>query len=76
MNQYLEGLVLALDAVLEARSGQDAERLEAVYQTKLEAVLERNPHLSRERLLQAIDFAHKNWRRVQDKKPSSMPPTA
>jgi hypothetical protein len=39
MNPELQALVLALDAVIEARAGEDAKRLEAIYQSKLEDVL-------------------------------------
>ena len=39
MNAELEALVMALDAVLEARAGDEARRLEAVYQSRLEAEL-------------------------------------
>jgi hypothetical protein len=75
MNCELEALVRALDAVIQAREGQDAERLDAIYQAKVEEVLLRSPGLSRERLITAVDFARKKWQRAQDK-PSSMPPKA
>jgi hypothetical protein len=75
MNAELEALVLALDAVLQARSGDEATQLEAVYQTRLDDVLARRPGLSRERLLRAIDFAHANWLRAQ-RRPSTLPPKA
>ena len=76
MNPELEGLVLALDAVIQARRGDDAQRLDAIYQARLEEVLARCPGLSRERLVSAVDFAHQKWRNVQDKKPTPMPPRA
>jgi hypothetical protein len=76
MNPELEALVLALDAVVQARGGDDAEKLEALYQARLEEVLARSPGLSRDRLIRAVDFAHKKWEHPQEKKPSSMPPKA
>jgi hypothetical protein len=75
MNSELEALVRALDAVIQARGGQGAEKLDAIYQGKLEEVLLRSPGLSRERLMAAVDFARKKWQRAQDK-PSSIPPKA
>jgi hypothetical protein len=50
MNSELEALVRALDAVIQARGGQEAEQFEAIYQARLEEVLLRSPGLSRERL--------------------------
>ena len=75
MNSELEALVRALDAVIQAREGQEAEQLEAIYQAKVEEVLLRFPGLSRERLIAAVDFARRKWQRAQEK-PSSMPPKA
>jgi hypothetical protein len=75
MNSELEALVRALDAVIQARGGQEAEQLEAIYQARLEEVLLRSPGLSRERLVAAVDFARRKWQRAEDK-PSSMPPKA
>jgi hypothetical protein len=76
VNSDLEALLLALDAVIAAQGGEQAEELEAKYESKLEEVLARSPGLSRERLLRAVDFAYKNWQRTRDKKPTSMPPRA
>jgi hypothetical protein len=75
MNSELEALVRALDAVIQARGGQEAEQLETIYQARIEEVLLRYPGLSRERLVAAVDFARRKWQRAQDK-PSSMPPKA
>jgi len=74
-NPELEALIRALDAVMQARGGQTAEELDAVYQAKLEEVLLRFPGLSRDRLMAAVDFARKKWQRAEDK-PSSLPPKA
>jgi hypothetical protein len=75
MNAELEALVLALDAVIEARGGDEAQRLEAIYRSRLDDVLLRRPGISRERLMRAVDFAHAQWLRGQ-RKPSTLPPTA
>ena len=75
MNPEQEALVLALEAVIQARDGEEADRLEAIYQSRLDDVLARKPGLSRESLVAAIDLAHRLWLSAQ-KKTSSMPPTA
>ena len=75
MNAELEALVLALDAILQARAGDDAKRLEAIYQSRLDDVLARCSGLSREGLIHAVDFAYRKWLNTQ-KKPSSLPPKA
>ena len=72
MNAELEALVMALDAVLEARAGDEARRLEAIYQSRLDEVLARRPGVSRDRLIHAVDFAHTQWLRGQ-RKPSALP---
>lgn len=76
MNAELEALVRALDAVMEARGGEEAEKFEATYETKLQEVLSGHPGLSRERLVRAVDFAHRKWQHTREKKPASMPPRA
>jgi len=75
VNAELEALVLALDAVLQARAGEHANRLEALYQARLDGVLERCPNLSRNALQKLVDLAHRRWCRAQQK-PSSLPPKA
>ena len=75
MNAELEALVLALDAVIEARAGDQAERLENLFQSRINDVLSRYPGVSRERLMLAVDFAHRRWIRAQQN-PSSLPPKA
>ncbi len=75
MNPELEGLVLALDAVLEARNGEEADRWEAAYQARLDLVLRRCPHLSRDTLAKLIDVAYRRWCRAQ-RRPASVPPEA
>jgi len=75
MNVELEALVLSLDALLQAGSGDEASRLDAMYQSRLDDVLLRHPGISREKLLLAIDLAHRRWLRAQQR-PSSLPPKA
>jgi hypothetical protein len=50
MNAELEALILALDAVIEATAGEEAQRLEAIYQSRIDDLLTRHPRLSRERV--------------------------
>ncbi len=76
MNPDLEALVLALDAVIQARGGNEAERLDTIYQAQLDKVLVTHPALSRERLARAVDFAYWKWRRAQEKRATPLPPTA
>ena len=72
MNPDLEALILALDAIIEARNGAEAEKLQAKYDAKLEEVLARFPSLSRDRLERAVDFAYRKWKHGQGKKGSPM----
>lgn len=73
MNPELEALVMALEAVLQAKTGDEAKQLEAVYQSRLDAVLAQRSGLSRERLIRAVDFAHANWLRAR-RRPPTLPP--
>lgn len=75
MNAELEALLIALDAVNQARSGAEAKSLEMIYRSRLDDVLERHPNLSRESLLRAVDFAYLRWLKAQQK-PSTVPPKA
>jgi hypothetical protein len=75
MNAELEGLLLALDGVLQARSGDDANRLERLYQARLDQVLQRCPDLSRDALQKTVDLAYWRWCRAQQH-PPSVPPKA
>jgi hypothetical protein len=50
MNAELQALVLALEAVIEGRTGAEAKRLEALHQSRLADALERHPGLSRQTL--------------------------
>jgi hypothetical protein len=70
MNAELEALLHCYDAFKQA-SGLDARRLNLIYQSRLDHVLERHPHLSRRTLQEMIDYAYRRWSRAQDK-PSSI----
>jgi len=75
MNAELEALIAALEASLQARSGDEAKRLEAIYQSRLDEVLTRHPGLTREKLMGAVYFAHAKWLRAQ-RQPPTLPPNA
>lgn len=75
MNLELEGLVLAFDAVRQAKSGSDAKRLEELYRSRLDDVLARHRSLTPERLQSLVDFQHRRWIFAQ-RKHASMPPKA
>ncbi len=74
MNAGLEALLHCYDAFKQA-SGAEARRMNLIYQSSLDKVLERYPNLSRRMLQQMIDFAYCRWSRAQEK-PSSIPPQA
>ena len=75
MNPELEALIVAFDAVRQARSGEDARRLEAFYRSRLDEVLVRHPAISLDRLTRAVDLAHRRWV-VAQRKASTLPPKA
>jgi len=75
MKAELEGLILAREALLEARSGEEARHASSHYQTLLDKILERYPNLSRQTLELMIQRAHSRWCKAQEK-PSSIPPRA
>ena len=75
MNPELEALIQARDAMLEGADGPDAKQLADVYYSKVDAVLERYPGLSREKLRELIERAHLRWLNAQRKYPT-LPPKA
>jgi hypothetical protein len=75
MRPELEALVAALDALIEARGGNEAKRLEQAYESLLDRTLEVHPNVSRGTLTKLVDFAHRHWRKAQQR-PSTMPPKA
>ncbi len=74
MNAELEGLLKAFDAFMQARESE-AERLEILYESRLEDTLLRHQGLSKESLHRTVLFAYRNWLKSQKKAPS-MPPRA
>jgi hypothetical protein len=76
MQPEAEALILALEAVKQARSGEEAERLEAVFQARIDDVLACWPHVSRERLVRFAVLAHSRWARAQERQYPSLPPRA
>jgi hypothetical protein len=75
MNAELQALVLALDAVIEGRTGAEAKRSDALYQSRLADALERYPALSRQTLEAMVYVAYRRWIRSQEK-PPTLPPNA
>jgi hypothetical protein len=76
MNAELEAILKSYDAFREARqSGAQADDLYAIYDSRLDDVLQRFPGLSKETLQRLVDSAYGPWRRAQNK-PSAMPPRA
>jgi hypothetical protein len=75
MSTELEASVVALEAVLQAGSGEEAKRLGAIYQSRLDDELSRHPGVAREKLMGAVDFAHAKWLRAQ-RQPPTLPPKA
>jgi len=70
MNEELQGLVLAFEAVSNAGAGEAAKRLEEVFKSRMEALLERHPNVEYGRLKRAVELAHARWVRAQKKFPS------
>jgi hypothetical protein len=76
MNAELEAILMSYQAFKEAReSGAQAGDLYAIYDSRLDDVLQRQPNLSKETLQRMVDSAYGPWLRAQ-KKPSAMPPRA
>lgn len=75
MNAELEALVQSLEGLITAGSGADADRMEEIYQSRIEEVLLRHPGLSREQLLHLVDFAHRRWVQAKKRFPT-LPPKA
>jgi hypothetical protein len=76
MNVELEAILKSYDAFKEARqSGAQAEDLYAIYDSRLDDVLQRFPNLAKETLQRMVDSAYGPWRRAQQR-PPTMPPRA
>lgn len=74
MNRELEAVLKSYDAFQQAHPSE-AQRLGAIYQSKLDDVLQRNKGISRDALEQMIDRKYRLWLRAQEK-PTSLPPKA
>ena len=70
MNAELQALVLALEAVHEAQAGEEAKRMQATFESRMEDVLERHPGVEYARLKRAVELAHARWVKAQKKSPS------
>lgn len=75
MNEELEALIRAYEAVSALRD-REAEQALEVFESRLDAVMERCPGVSRDFLRKSIIRAHRQWALKQQKKPPSMPPKA
>ncbi|MBI2947947.1 MAG: hypothetical protein HYY23_09885 [Verrucomicrobia bacterium] len=75
MNPDLEAALKALDALMEARTRAEAQQRRAIYDSKLEDVLEKNPGLSKTSLHSALVKRYSVWVK-KGSKPSSLPPKA
>ncbi len=70
MNAELEAILKSYDAFREARqSGVQADDLYAVYDSRLDDVLQRRPNLSKETLQRIVDSAYGPWLRAQKNLP-------
>lgn len=75
MNQELEALILAYEAVSASRDREALQRMED-FESRLDLVLDRNPGLSRDTLRKSIIRAHRKWALRQEDKPPAIPPKA
>jgi len=75
MNQELEAILRAYDAVQEKSSGEQADDLAAIFQSRIDDFLAKHPSLSAQTLQRMVDIAYRRWVCAQSKH-SSMPPKA
>lgn len=61
MNPDLEAVLKAFDALMEARTRAEAQQRRAIYESKLENVLEKNPGLSKTALHNAVVKRYSVW---------------
>jgi len=74
MHPELEAILLAYRAAKEAKA-DEKERSRAIYESMLDAVIERQPGLSKDHLRSAVRRRYFHWQKAQQK-PSSIPPKA
>lgn len=75
MNAELEAILKAYEAFLEAADDSVADRLWAVYESRLDDVIEQHPRVSKESLHRAVKSQYRAWVAKQ-KKPPTLPPAA
>lgn len=67
MNPELEALLKAWDACLQAEKGKEADRLLALYDSRLEEICARTK-ISKEVLDRAVQRAYQRWQWADDPK--------
>jgi len=75
MNAELEALILAYDAVQEARDRQAGQPIKD-FEVLLNKTMEKQAGLSRDTLIRMVSVAHRKWTLAKAKKPPPMPPRA
>jgi DNA-binding FadR family transcriptional regulator len=75
MNRELEALIVPYEKVSSSRD-KEAESSMLAFESLLDAVMERQPGVSREILRKSIIKAHRKWALKQDGKPPTIPPHA
>lgn len=75
MNPELEELIKAYEAVIESRGGADHCHFQAIFDSRLDILLERQPRLDRETVQRMIREAHRRWV-IAQRKPPTLPPKA
>ena len=75
MNTELEEILKAYDSFREAFDDDHAAHWEAIYESLLDAVIARQPRVSKEALRRFTETEYRSWLLAQEK-PSSLPPKA
>jgi hypothetical protein len=73
MNLELEALILAYEAVSASRD-KEAERWMEVFESRIDAVLERFPGVSRDAARKSVIKAHRKWALAQTSRPPAIAP--
>ena len=74
MSRELEALIKAYNDARE-QTGDEALRLKAIFQARLDETIAAHPNLDPIKLVNAVRHAHRDWIRAQ-RKPPTMPPKA
>ncbi|MGO8766835.1 MAG: hypothetical protein ACLQSR_17090 [Limisphaerales bacterium] len=75
MNEELEALILAYEAVSASRD-VEAEQTLQIFEAKLDEAMNRHPGISRDVLRKSIIKAHRQWALKPENKPPAIPPRA